>query len=227
MVASPLIWRQNLIILLSFVLVFFVAACVPVTAATPAPAPTPVEETEGVDEMEGMQETEETDGMEEMEGMEEGQETEGTQGMDMSGGATIPAGMAYLDGEEITFVHTEVSDPDIAQVLTDMMSSPVIVVPSLADAPDSMLADVYVFTNGIVGMGPLGFQPDVFDNPPGTEGYSPLRRLITVTWQDETAARELKSVAEVAAAEAAGEVTLEQPGVVINMPFVTWLGGSR
>ncbi len=141
--------------------------------------------------------------------------------------AVLPAGLAYAEGEEIYFIHTEASDPDVAQLLTDMMDSPVLLVPSLADTPDSALANVYVFTNGIEGMGPLGFAPDVFDNPPGTDGYSPLRRLNLVTWTDPAAARELKSAAEVLAAQAAGEVTIERTNIVINMPFVVWEGGKR
>jgi hypothetical protein len=86
---------------------------------------------------------------------------------------------------------------------------------------------VYVFANGITGSGPFGFQPDVFDNPPGTDGYTPLRRLNAITWTDATKARELKSATEVLDAEAAGELAIEQPGVVINMPFVVWDGGKR
>ena len=148
-------------------------------------------------------------------------------GMDMKAPAAVPAGRAYAEGQEIFFMHTEVSDEGVAKILTDMMSSPVLVVPSLAKASDEMLANVYVFKNGLKGMGPLGFQPDVFDNPPGTAGYRPLRRLILVTWQDAQAARELKSLAEVQAALDKGELTAEQPGVVINMPFVTWPGGKR
>ena len=141
--------------------------------------------------------------------------------------ALLPAGMAYADGEEIYFVHTEASDADVAALLTAMMDSPVIEVPGLAEVPDSAQANVYVFDNGLEGMGPLGFQPDVFDNPPGTPGYSPLRRLNIVTWADPAAARELTSVAEILSAEQAGEVTISQPGVVINMPFVVWDGGQR
>jgi len=141
--------------------------------------------------------------------------------------AIMPVGRAYAEGREIYFMHTEASDADLAQLLSDMMDSPVLHVPSLSDAPDSALANVYVFTNGIEGMGPLGFAPDVFDNPPGTEGYTPLRRLNLVTWVASAAARELKSAADVLAADAAGEVTIEQPGVVINMPFVVWDGGKR
>jgi hypothetical protein len=76
-------------------------------------------------------------------------------------------------------------------------------------------------------MGPLGFQPDVFDNPPGTPGYSPLRRLNVVTWVDPDQAIELKSAATVLALEQSGDVTIVQPGVVINMPFIVWDGGNR
>ena len=100
----------------------------------------------------------------------------GMEGMDMKAPASVPAGKAYAEGQDIYFMHTEVSDEGVAKILSDMMSSPVLVVPSLAKASDEMLANVYVFKNGSKGMGPLGFQPDVFDNPPGTAGYRPLRR---------------------------------------------------
>jgi hypothetical protein len=141
--------------------------------------------------------------------------------------AELPAGKAWADGKEIYFIHTEASDAGVAEKLTGMMESPVMLVPSLADVPDESLANVYVFTNGLEGMGPFGFQSDVFDNPPGTDGYTPLRRLNVVTWVDASNARELTHVDDVLAAEAAGEVTIEQPGVVINMPFVIWDGGQR
>jgi hypothetical protein len=142
-------------------------------------------------------------------------------------GPMAPPVKGYMEGEEIRFIHTEVSDPKIAELLTGMMNSPVLTVPELAEAPKTMVANVYVFANGIKGRGPLGFQPDIFDHPPGTEGYRPLRTLNKVTWKNEQAARELKSAAELKEAEAKGEVTTEQPGVVINMPMLTWPGGER
>ena len=141
--------------------------------------------------------------------------------------AELPAGKAYAEGKEIYFVHTEASDAGVAEKLTNMMESPVMYVPSLANIPDKSLANVYVFTNGIIGAGPLGFQLDVFDNPPGTVEYTPLRYLNHITWADPAKARELKSAAEVLDAQTAGELTIEQPGVVINMPFVVWDGGKR
>jgi hypothetical protein len=108
-----------------------------------------------------------------------------------------------------------------------MMQSPVVFVPSLASVPGESLANVYVFTNGVEGKGPFGFQSDVFDNPPGTDGYTPLRRLNMITWAEGANSRELKSVADVLEAKANSELTIEQPGVVINMPFVVWDGGKR
>jgi len=139
----------------------------------------------------------------------------------------VPPVKGYLDGQEIEFIHTEASDAKVAQKLTDMKASPVLLVPSLAQVPEATLANVYVFANGIKGGGPLGFQPDVFDSPPGTAGYSPLRSLQLVTWKKGQSARELKSAAEVQEVEIKGQVTIERPGVVINMPLVTWPGGRR
>ena len=141
--------------------------------------------------------------------------------------AGIPPVQAYTEGKEIKFIHTEASDPKVAELLTEMMRSPVLVVPSLAQAPKEMLADVYVFKNGVKGDGPFGFQPDVFDNPPGTDGYRPLRSVKIVTWKNEKAARELRSAAEVKEAANRGDVTIEKSGVVVNMPLLTWPGGRR
>lgn len=139
----------------------------------------------------------------------------------------VPPVRGYAEGQEIVFIHTEASDPQVAEMLTRMMNSPVLVVPSLARAPEAMLANVYVFQNGITGEGPFGFQPDVFDHPPGTPGYSPLRAVHLVRWKDEALARLVRSAAEVRAADARGELTIVPSGVVVNMPFLTWPGGRR
>lgn len=141
--------------------------------------------------------------------------------------AGVPPVKGYTEGMEIKFIHTEASDSKVAKLLTEMMGSPVLVVPELAKAPEPILANVYVFKNGVKGSGPFGFQPDVFDNPPGMDGYRPLRSLNIVTWKNENAARELRSAAEVMTAEKAGEITIERPGVVVNMPLLTWPGGRR
>ena len=139
----------------------------------------------------------------------------------------VPNVTGYLAGQGILFQHTEVSDSQVSALLTEMMTSPVLVVPALAQAPPALLANVYVFKNGVRGDGPFKFQPDVFDHPPGSEGYRPLRALRLVTWKQERPARVLTSAREVFDAEKAGDVVIETPGVVINMPLITWPGGSR
>ena len=141
--------------------------------------------------------------------------------------AEVPAGKAYANGDTIYFTHTEVSDKDVADLLTKMMNSPVLYVPALAQAPDALLANVYVFKNGVAGSGPLNFQADVFENTPDDAGYSPLRRITFVTWKNESQAKELKSVAEIQQLAGQDAVTLEKSGVVVNMPFITWKGGKR
>jgi hypothetical protein len=141
--------------------------------------------------------------------------------------AEIPAGKAYANGNVVYFTHTETSDKAVAELLTNMMKSPVLYVPSLAQAPDSMLSEVYVFKNGIAGSGPLKFQADVFENSPDDAGYTPLRRIVFVTWKDPAQAKELKSTADILALDTSHSVTLEKSEIVVNMPFITWKGGKR
>lgn len=141
--------------------------------------------------------------------------------------ASIPAGRAYAEGKEIYFSHTEVSDSAVSEKLTAMMKSPVILVPSLAKVPTEATSAVYVFENGIAGKGPLGFQPDVFDNPPGKDGYTPLRRIVFVKWAENVPAQELKSAADILLTEKNGGLSTQKTDVVVNMPFMVWEGGKR
>jgi hypothetical protein len=158
----------------------------------------------------------------------------GMGGMDGGGmdgqGPQVPAVHGFYAGEEILFLHTEASDQGVADMLTGMMGSPVLLVPPLAEVPASVLGTVYVFTNGVQPdgpRGPFGFQPDVFDSAPGDEGYSPLRAISLVAWADPADASVFRSADEVEAAIADGRLSLEEPGVVVNMPFLRWPGGER
>ncbi len=173
--------------------------------------------------------------MKPMEGMEPATDMKpmgGMGSMTMPANApTVPPVTGYSEGQEILFIHTEASDPKIAKILTDMMGgSPVLVVPALAKAPKELFARVYVFTNGKTGdgpTGPLGGQADIFEHPPGDPGYRPLRAVTLVTWKDEAAARVLKSIAALQNVIDSGAVSVKEPGVVVNMPFLTWPGGRR
>jgi hypothetical protein len=141
--------------------------------------------------------------------------------------AELPVDKGYAEGVEIYFTHTEASNAEMAEKMAAGMQSAVLYVPALAHVTDHAVANVYVFTNGVEGASMSGLQPSVFDNPPGTEGYTPLRRINTITWVDETQARELKTAAEVLAAAEAGELKIQETEVVINAPFIVWEGGQR
>ncbi|MDP8932539.1 MAG: hypothetical protein M3O70_29315 [Actinomycetota bacterium] len=159
------------------------------------------------------------------------------QGEPMGGGQMaadvprVPPVFGYYDDREVFFIHTEASDPAVAGMLQQMMGSPVPVVASLAQVPQPALGDLYVFANGFrpqaTPAGPFGFQPDVFDSAPGHPGYTPLRRVVKVNWNDPGQARLLTSTADIGEAHWRGEITLEATQVVINAPLLTWPGGHR
>ena len=142
-------------------------------------------------------------------------------------GFVVPPIDGYMEGHKVRFIHTEASDPKVAQLLTQMKGSPVLLVPSLAKVPPESLADVYVFTNGVRGEGPFKFQSDVFDAPPQTPSYSPLRNVVLVSWVRREEARELKSAREVQEALAQRQIEVKRPGVVVNMPMITWPPDGR
>jgi len=135
--------------------------------------------------------------------------------------AALPVNKAFADGKEIYFVHLEASDENAALQMTEMMNSPTLYVPSLAKVPVEALANVYSFKNGVDG------QVSVFDNPPNTDGYTPLRQVNMVIWAEGKTPRVLKSVDEIMTAKDAGELVVKATGVVVNMPFITWDGGER
>ncbi len=54
-----------------------------------------------------------------------------------------------------------------------------------------------------------------------------MRAVTLVTWKDEKAARVLKSMTELRSVIDSGAVNIEESGVVVNMPFLTWPGGKR
>lgn len=56
--------------------------------------------------------------------------------MTVTGEVPVPPPVTgYYVGEEILFIHTEASDSQVADMLTSMMGSPVLVVPQLAHVP--------------------------------------------------------------------------------------------
>ena len=133
----------------------------------------------------------------------------------------------YYSGNKVYFLHTEVSDSAMADMMSEMINFPTLHVPELKNIPEDQMARVYVFTNGVPGSEPYGggpfmFQIDVFDSIPGQAEYSQFRIPYLVTWNDDTSPRILTSESEILKAESDGKVTIEKSTLVVNAPMITW-----
>jgi len=140
---------------------------------------------------------------------------------------TMPMVDGYYNGEKVFFVHTEVSDNDMAQMMSTMINFPTLYVSDLTNIPQSEMSKVYVFTNGISGSGPYGggpfmFQIDVFDSIPDQTGYSQFRVPQLVTWNENSTPRILTSVDEILEAESIDELMIQETENVVNAPMVVW-----
>jgi len=144
---------------------------------------------------------------------------------------TMPMIDGYYDGEKVFFVHTEVSDKNMADMMSMMINFPTLHVSDLTNIPQSDMSKVYVFTNGIPGSEPYGggpfmFQVDVFDSVPGQIGYSQFRVPHLVAWNDDSTPRILTSETEILEAESNGELTIQKTGNVVNAPMMVWKSGG-
>ena len=145
---------------------------------------------------------------------------------------TMPLIDGYYNGEKVYFIHTEVSDKDISEMLTMMVNFPTLHVSELKNISPDDLSIVYIFTNGIPGSGPYGggpffFQIDIFDAVPGQNGYSQFRSPHLVTWSENSSPRLLTSVEDLLEAETNGEVTIEKTDLVVNAPMIVWRSDDK
>jgi hypothetical protein len=132
---------------------------------------------------------------------------------------------AWVDGKLVEYVSTDVSDAGAAR------QNGVNYVPRLADAlpldgRKSLVERVYKF--------PKGEQISIFPSAPTPAGgsntdtsYSPLWRLVMVSWLKPERARELKSEEELLAAQDRGDVSLRVTNIVANCPIIRSADGAR
>lgn len=135
----------------------------------------------------------------------------------------LPLSRAWIDGRLVEYVTTDISDPGMAAMMGANY------VPRLAEAlrlppGSSLLERVYKF--------PKEEQISVFQSAPSPVGaenkdksYSPLWRVVQVTWAPAAQVRELKSEEALLDAEQKGELSLELTNIVINCPVTRAVGG--
>ena len=145
---------------------------------------------------------------------------------------TIPMIDGYYNGEKVYFIHTEISDQKMANMMTMMVNYPTLHVPDLENIPEEDLGKFYVFTNGVAGTGPYGggpffFQIDIFDTVPNSDGYSEFRVPQLVTWNDDPTPRILTSVSDLLDAKTNGELSIKSAGFVVHLPMIIWDSGTK
>jgi hypothetical protein len=119
------------------------------------------------------------------------------------------------DGSTIYYIATDASVKKVADVL-----GVIFVNKTGAALLSGGSSDLYVFTNGIKGTGPMGFQASIASTNVGDTAYSPLWRIQATTWKDPSHAEFLTSVTQITSAAQAGKLTNNIAGVVVNCPIV-------
>lgn len=119
------------------------------------------------------------------------------------------------DGSTIYYVATDASVKKVADALGVTFVNKT--GPALLSGASS---DLYVFSNGIKGTGPLGFQASIASANVGNGGYSPLWRLQATTWKEPIHAEFLTSLTQITSAAQAGKLSTTIAGVIVNCPFV-------
>jgi hypothetical protein len=124
------------------------------------------------------------------------------------------------DGRTIYYIVTDATPSGAANMMGVIDS------PKLAKSISSPAAvDLYQFTNGIKGTGPLGFQPGIASAALGDDTYSPLWRINVVTWNESVRASVLETIEDINAKKSDGDVTVElakpmDSDHVVNCPFI-------
>jgi hypothetical protein len=119
------------------------------------------------------------------------------------------------DGSTIYYIATDASKQDVADMLGVAFAER-----TGAALLSGASSDLFVFTNGIEGTGPLGFQASIGSTNVGDEFYSPLWRIQAATWKDPSYVDFLTTTKEITSAGSKGYITTEVAGVIVNCPFV-------
>ena len=120
-----------------------------------------------------------------------------------------------LDGSTIYYIATDASVKKVADDL-----GVVFVNKTGSTLKSGSSSDLYVFTNGLQGNGPMGYQASISSTNAGDKAYSPLWRIQTVTWKDPVQSQLLTSLEEIIEHAKQGHIKTEIAGVVVNCPFV-------
>ncbi|HKU50656.1 MAG TPA: hypothetical protein VJP79_11940, partial [Nitrososphaera sp.] len=119
------------------------------------------------------------------------------------------------DGSTIYYIATDASVKEVADAL-----GVIHVNKTGSTLLTGAASDLWVFTNGIKGTGPMGFQASIASGDIGDSLYSPMWRIIATTWNDAGSARILTSSMQVSEGVQSGALVTDIAGVIVNCPIV-------
>jgi hypothetical protein len=124
------------------------------------------------------------------------------------------------DGRTIYYIVTDATPSGPAESMGVVSS------PSSANLiAHSGAVDLFQFKNGIVGSGPLGFQPGIAGASLGDVNYSPMWRIYLVEWNDAKSAKILETRSDIDSFHADDmlSVSIARPtnsDHIVNCPFI-------
>jgi hypothetical protein len=116
------------------------------------------------------------------------------------------------DGSTIYYIATDASQKGPADMLGVIFANK-----TQNTISTSSSSDLYQFSNGIKGSGPLGFQSGVGSTKEGDQYYSPMWRIQVVTWKDPSMATVLENSHDITSKS--DLTTTMEAGFIVNCPF--------
>ena len=138
----------------------------------------------------------------------------------------IPMHEGIVNGKITYYIITDSSNELVANTISDKQNWKVHLSPVLAHVPLTSYGNMFVFTNGITGNGTYGYQDDVLSFTPSDKQYSPLSKLVEVSWNIGRGPFILNSTQAILNANMTGKIKLVVTDTIMNTPEIVWNNGA-
>ncbi len=117
------------------------------------------------------------------------------------------------DGSTIYYIVTDATMKDPASMMGTSFTTK-----TASLLKSSAASDLFQFTNGIKGSGPMGFQAGIAGSKLGQDAYSPMWRISMITWN--TSAQVLENLSDINNYRTAGKIKVDDAGMIVNCPLI-------
>lgn len=139
---------------------------------------------------------------------------------------TIPMHSGIYNNSTTYYIITDTNDQNFSQKISEKQNWIVNTSLPLSNLKDSPIGTIYLFTNGLQGNGIYGSQEEIFSKTPQSPTYSPLNKVVEVTWKKGQNPETLHSENEVMKAKEGGRIELKDTDVILDSPQIVWSSGQ-